>query len=88
MYKWITMLVHDCLDCQMNKPQRHDLNEAPLEQWGELDITPFHTINIDHKGPFRPCINQKKFCLIIVEGFSRFIQMYPLKTADAPKTVK
>ena len=31
MYKWITMLVHDSLDCQKNKPQRQDLNEAPLE---------------------------------------------------------
>ena len=53
------MLVHDCLDCQKNKPQRHDLNEAFLEQWGELETTPFHTIHIDHKGPFRPCSNQK-----------------------------
>ena len=43
------MLVHDSLDCQKNKPQSHDLNEAPLEQWGELETTPFHTIHIDHK---------------------------------------
>ena len=86
MYKWVLTLIHDCLDCQKNKPQRHDLNEAPLEEWGET--TPFHTIHIDHKGPFRPCSNQKKFCLFIVDIFSRFLQVYSSKTADAPKTVK
>ena len=82
------MLVHDCLDCQKNKPQRHDLNEAPLEQLVELETTPFHNIHIDYKGPFRPCSNQKKFCLVIVDSFSRFIHVYPSKTADAPETVK
>ena len=35
-----------------------------------------------------PFINQKKFCLVIVESFSRFIQVYPSKTADAPETIK
>ena len=88
LYKWITMLVHDCLDCQKNKPQRHDLNEIPLEKLGELEITPFHTIHIDHKGPFRHISNQKKFCLVILGSFSPFIQVYPSKTADAPETVK
>ena len=88
MYKWVTMLMQDCLDCQKNKPQRHDLNEALLEQWGELETTPFHTLHIDHKGPFRPCSNQKKLCLLIVYRFSRFIQVYPSKTADAPESVK
>ena len=80
------MLVNDCLDCQKNKPQRHDLNEAPLEQWGDMETTPFHTIHIEHKGPFRPCSNHKKFCLVIVDSFSRFIQAYLSKTADAPET--
>ena len=71
-----------------NKPQRRDLNEAPLEQLGELETTPFHTIHIDHKGPCRPCSNEKKFCLVLVDNFSRFIQLYPSETADAPENVK
>ena len=65
MYKWITMLVHECLDFQKSNPQRHDLNEAPSEQGGELETTPFHTIHIDHKGPFRPCSDQNNFVKLL-----------------------
>ena len=82
------MLVHDCLDCQRNKPQRYDLIEAHLEQWGELETTPFHTIDIDHKGTFKLCSNQKNFSLVTVDSFSRFIHAYPSRTADAPETFK
>ena len=30
-YKWIAMLIADCLNCQKNKSKRHDLNDALLE---------------------------------------------------------
>ena len=53
------MLLHDCLDCQKNKPKRKDLKEAPLQQWGQLETTPMKTIHIDHKGPLRPMRNSK-----------------------------
>ena len=61
MNKWVTMLVHDCLDCQKNKPQRHDLNEAPLEQWGDLEAIPFHTIHIDHRGHLGLVVTRRNF---------------------------
>ena len=75
-YKWLTMLIHDCLDCQKNKSKRHDLNEAPLQQWGELETTPFHTIHIDHKGPFWPSSISKHYCLVVVDSVSRYVQVY------------
>ena len=43
------MLLHDCLECQKNKPKQKDLNEAPLQQWGQLETIPMKTIHIDHK---------------------------------------
>ena len=61
-YKWIVSLIEDCLQCQTNKSKRHDLQEAPLEQWGELETTPFKTIHIDHKGPIRPSSNLNTHC--------------------------
>ena len=88
MYKWVTMLIHDCLDCQKNKSKRHDLNEAPLQQWGELETTPFHTIHIDHKGPFRPSSNGKHYCLVVVDSFSRYVQVYAVKSATSDETIK
>ena len=37
-YKWIVYLIEDCIECQTNKSKRHDLHEAPLEQWGNLKL--------------------------------------------------
>ena len=33
LYRWVNMLVHDCLECQKNQPKRKDLIEASLQQW-------------------------------------------------------
>ena len=88
MYNWVTMLIHDCLDCKKNKSRRHDLNEASLQQWGELETTPFQTIHIDHNGPFRPSSNGKNYCLVVVDSFSRYVQVYAVKSANFDETIK
>ena len=72
-YKWIVSLIEDCLQCQTNNSKRHDLQEAPLEQWGELETTPFKTIHINHKGPIRPSSTLNTHCLVAVDAFSRFL---------------
>ena len=72
-YKWIVYLTEDCIECQTNNSKRHDLHKTPLEQWGELETTPFKTNHIDHKGPLRPSSNSNNHCLVVVDAFSRFI---------------
>ena len=62
LYKWVNMLLHDCLERQKNKPKRKDLTEAPLQQWGQLETIPMKTIHIDHKGPLRPSSHGNNFC--------------------------
>ena len=86
-YKWIVYLIEDCIECQTNKSKRHDLHEAPLEQWGELETTPFKTIHIDHKGPLRPSSNSNNHCLVVVDAVSRFIGVYPVKDTSAQATI-
>ena len=82
------MLLHNCLDCQKNKPKRKDLNEARLYQWGQIETTPKRTVHIDHKGPLRPMSNGKNYCLVVVDAFSRYIQVYPCKHADPKETIR
>ena len=77
MFKWIEIIMLDCLSCQTNKSAGKDLNEAPLEPWGQLEIIPLHTLHIDLKGPLRPLSKGYRFCLVILDAFSRFIQVYP-----------
>ena len=50
----------------------HDQNEAPLEQWGELEITPIRTIHIDHKGLPRPSGNSNTHCYVVIDAFLDF----------------
>ena len=88
MYKLIENLIADCRDCQKNKQKRRDIHESPLEKWTDTVPFPFHTVHIDHKGPLNPPSNGKHHCLVIVDSFSRFIQVYPVCSTDAVDTVK
>ena len=87
IFKWIEMLTLDCLSCQTSESERKDLNEAPWEPWGQLEAIPLNTLHIDNKGPQQPFSEGHRFCLVIVDAFSRFIQVYPSKNAEALETV-
>ena len=87
-YKWIVYLKEDCIECQTNKTERHDLHEAPLEQWVELQMIPFKTIHIDHKGPLCPNSNSETHCVVVIDAFSRFLGAYPVRDTGAQTTIK
>ena len=87
LYKWVSHLIANCLDCQKNKQKRKDLNEAPLEKWTETVPFPFHTVHIDHKGPINPPSNGNKHCLVVIDSFSRYIQVYPVPSTSASETI-
>ena len=86
-YRWMVNLKEDCIECQTNETRRHDLQEGPLEQWGELATTPFKTIHIDHKGPLRPSSNSNTHCLVVVDAFSPFIGAYPVRDTGAQTNI-
>ena len=88
MYKWVHALIADCINCQSNKHKRHDINEAEVQKWSEKVPLPFHTVHIDHKGPLNPKSFGYQHCLVVVDAFSRFIQVYPVQSTTAADTVK
>ena len=88
LYKWVHALYQNYLDCQKNKQKRKDVNEAPLEPWSSTVPFPFHTVHIDHKGPLKPPSRGKRHCLVVVDAFSRFIQVYPVANVGAEYTIK
>ena len=83
MYKWVGTLTMSCLICRKNKQIRKDQNTAPNEKWGEQIPYPFHTVHIDHKGPLNSMSDGKHHCLVVIDEFSRCIQVYPVKSTDA-----
>ena len=73
---------------RLSKKQKlKDLNEAPLEKWTETVPFPFHTVHIDHKGPINPPSNGNKHCLVVIDSFSRYIQVYPVSSTSASETI-
>ena len=88
MYKWVRTLTKSCLTCRKNKQIRKDQNTAPNEKWEEEVPYPFHTVHNDHKRPLNPMSDGKHHCLVVIDAFSRFIQVYPVKSTDATHTIE
>ena len=48
---------------------------------------PFLTVHIDHKGPINPPSNGNKHCLVVIDSFSHYIQVYPVSSTTASETI-
>ena len=53
-----------------------------------METVPFRTVLIGHKGPLYPSSSGFEYCLVVVDSFSRFIQIYPVKSTSALHTIE
>ena len=86
-YDWVRTPTKNCLTCRNNKQIRKDENTALNEKWGEEVPYPFHTVHFDQKGPLNPMSGGKHHCLVVIDPFSSFIQVYPVNSTDATHTI-
>ena len=86
MFDWICALTAGCLTCQNNKAKPRYRNEVPLEQW-QNETVPFRTIHIDHKGPIHPTSASNVHCLLVLDAFSQFLMVYPVRNTTALATI-
>ena len=86
MFDWTCALTADCLTCQNNTPKPNHRSEVPLEEW-QNETVPFRLIHIDHKGPIHPTSARNVHCLLIVDAFSRFLMVYPVRNTTALATI-
>ena len=72
--------VQSCTSCQ-----RFKYNNAPTAPLMQLhSVTqPWHTIGIDIMGLFPPTPRQKKFLLVVVDYFTRWIELFALRSTTA-----
>jgi len=54
----------------------------------EKTPVPFHTIHIDHVGPFETSRKRNKFLLVLVDAFTKFTIIEPVKSQKAGYVVK
>ncbi|CAF3416709.1 unnamed protein product [Rotaria socialis] len=83
---WITMrkdvhkYVQHCTLCQQFKYNNQPMS-MPMKM--HLVTEPWHTIGIDIMGPFPITQRQKQFLLVIVDYFTRWVELFPLRTTTA-----
>lgn len=82
---FVKKYIKHCLICIERKghsgPKQgflHPLNKTPI---------PFHTIHLDCTGPFSQTNEGYKYILLILDGFTKFCLLKPLKTLNAQELV-
>ena len=86
MFDWICALTVDCLTCRKNKQKPKHRNEVPLEEW-QSETVPFRTVHTDHKGHSHPTSANNVHCLLIIDAFSRFLMVYPVRNTTTLATI-
>lgn len=84
--KFVKKYVSACLECAHHKhsggPRQGELHPIP-----KID-RPFHTIHADHLGPFIRSKRGNCYLLVIVDGFTKFINIRPVRNTKALTTVR
>lgn len=60
--------------------------ESELKPISKGDV-PLNTYHLDHLGPMTSMSKLYKYLLVIVDGFSKFVQVYPTKTTNAKEVL-
>lgn len=76
--------ISSCLKCIIFSP-KEGKGEGLLNLIDKGN-TPFQTIHIDHFGPINQTKGRFKHILVIVDMFSKFLALYPVRTVVAKET--
>ncbi|CAF4360607.1 unnamed protein product [Rotaria sp. Silwood2] len=80
MRKDIYNYVAACQECQQFK-----YNNMPMATPMQLHevLEPWHTLGIDMMGPFPTTSRQKRSLLVVVDYFTRWIELFPMRTTTS-----
>ena len=86
--KWLSIFIHDCLECQRNKHFNQKAQTAPTQLFSE-HATSFNYRNfLDTKGPINPPSHNKSYIHVIIDAFSHFVVTVPIKSNNAKTAIK
>lgn len=84
MREFVTNYINRCINCMYYKtPKVGEVYWHPLDKGSE----PFHTIHLDHVGPFILTERDNKYVLTIVDGFSKYVVLKAVKDVTATETI-
>ncbi|KMQ86750.1 retrovirus-like pol polyprotein [Lasius niger] len=86
MRRFVTKYINACLNCAYYK-HTAGKKQCKLNTIEKVPV-PFHTVHIDHVGPFETSKTHNKFLLVIVDAFTKFTIIEPVKSQKTCYVVK
>ena len=86
--KWLSIFVHDCIECQRNKHFNQKIQTAPTQSFSEHALSFNYRFSMDTKGPINPPSHNKSYIHVIVDAFSHFVVTVPIKSNNAKTAIK
>lgn len=85
--RFVKKYVKSCIQCAYNKDasSKHKTGQLyPIEK----PSIPFHTIHIDHLGPFVKSKNGNSYILTVVDGFTKYLFARAVRDTKTKTTIK
>ena len=77
--KWLSIFIHDSVECQRNKHFSMKIQTAPTQPFSEHAPSFNYRISMDTKGPINPPSHNKSYIHVIIDAFSHFVVTVPIK---------
>ena len=74
--KWLSIFIHDCIECQRNKHFNMKIQTAPTQSFSEHAPSFNYRISMDTKGPINPPSHNKSSIHVIIDAFSHLLLQY------------
>ena len=75
--KWLSIFIHDCIECQRNKHFNIKIQTAPTQSFSEHAPSFNYRNSMDTKGPNNPPSHNKSYIHVIIDAFSHFVVTVP-----------
>ena len=81
--KWIKLFVAQCPCCQLMDRLKLRIKTRPFVT---SSLTPFQTVCLDHIGPLKDSNGEEFHILVIIDCFSRWVELYTVNSTTAIET--
>lgn len=85
MAKFVNKYVQACIECAYAK--KGTSKEGFLHPIEKVEV-PFHTLHVDHLGPFVRSKRGHSYLLVIVDSFTKFVFIKPVRNTKSLVTIK
>ncbi|KAL0895777.1 hypothetical protein ABMA27_011827 [Loxostege sticticalis] len=86
MRRFVKKYVQSCLECAHHKIPGGK-REGELHAIEKISV-PFHTVHVDHLGPFVKSKRGNSYLLVIVDGFTKYVNITAVKDTKSQSSIR